>query len=161
MEDFNLNLKRFSDNGESTLGLMYAQNKFECYSLEDQYQKIKVKGQTRIPEGLYQIKFREYLTGMTERYRKKYTSFFTFHLELQNVPGFKYIYIHSGNTDDHTEGCILVANTVNNNMISDGFAGHSAPAFEKLYKNISQQINTGRKVFIKIEDISKAQNIAA
>ena len=58
---------RYSDNGESTLGLLKVNGKFFCYTLEDQYQEVKVKHQTRIPEGTYNITLRD-AGGMTKSY---------------------------------------------------------------------------------------------
>jgi len=152
----NLLLQRYSDNGNSTQGLMHKidNNKLEFlnYSLEDEHREVKIKGETCIPAGLYEVKQRKVLTGMTERYRAKY-NWFDWHLELQNVEGFKYIYIHSGNKESQTDGCILVQDNANNNMIGSGFNSSSAPAFERIYHTIREELNDDGKVFIRIRDI--------
>ena len=146
-----LTLKRYSDNNESTLGLLFIDGKFECYTLEDIYRDVKVSGKTRIPSGIYQIKLRNE-GGMT----KHYGNLYDFHkgmLWLQNVPNFSYVYIHIGNEAKNTEGCILVANTANNNQIEKkGFIGQSTPAYEKLYKKVSKSISNGDYTYIEIID---------
>ena len=46
-------------------------------------------------------------------------------LWVRDVPGFEYILIHTGNTDEHTAGCLIVGDSQQNNTIkSDGFVGH-------------------------------------
>lgn len=151
----NLFLLRTSWGEESTLGQFYVDHEPECFSLEDQYQKIKVKGETRIPNGRYEVKFREVVSPMTERYREKYP-WFTYHLELQDVRGFENVYIHAGNTDDHTEGCILLGDSLVNNQVkvgdhSNGFLGNSSQAFERVYKKVFNVLKAGEKVFIDID----------
>jgi hypothetical protein len=148
----NLKLLRYSSNNESTLGLLFVDDKFECYVLEDEYRAEKVKGETRIPAGTFDIKYREVISGMTERYRNKY-DFFTWHLELQNVPNFKYVYMHAGNKDDDTDGCILVGDSANNNKVDDGFIGYSRNAFERIYLKIAQKLDIFEAVQIKIVDM--------
>jgi len=53
-----LSLQRFHDSGQSTLGLLSVNDQFLCFTLEDEGREIKVKGETRIPAGRYQIKLR-------------------------------------------------------------------------------------------------------
>jgi hypothetical protein len=65
-------LLRYSSQSEDTLGLIMIDGKFECYTLEDQYRNFKVKGDTRIPEGTYKIKFRKVNSPLTEKYRKRF-----------------------------------------------------------------------------------------
>jgi len=42
-----LELKRFSGQSDTTLGLMFVDGEFECFTLEDEYRADKVKGETR------------------------------------------------------------------------------------------------------------------
>ena len=152
-----LKLLRYSDNGKSTLGLMFIDNKWACYCLEDEYRDVKVLGETRIPAGIYNIDFRKVDSGMTGKYRKQF-SWFTWHLMLQNVPGFKYVYIHKGNKEKHTEGCILIADNANNNQIQDGFIGNSTQAFKRIYAIIADELNNGNEVEIEVIDYDRTES---
>ncbi len=147
-----INIKRMFTSKESTQGALYIDGEPFCYTLEDEFREIKVSGETRIPAGEYEIKFREQLTGLTRKYRSKH-DFFDYHLEIQNVPNFTYIYMHKGNTDNHTEGCILLGDSLNNNQVADGFLGHSTNAFTRFYKRVSSAIKSGESVRILIEDL--------
>jgi len=151
----NLHLLRTSWGKESTLGQLYIDHEPECFTLEDQFQKEKVKGETRIPNGRYKIEFREAVTPMTERYRATHT-WFTYHLHITDVKGFEYVYIHAGNTDDHTDGCVLLGDSLVNNQvkvgkITDGFLGNSVQAYERVYKKVFAALKAGEDVFIDID----------
>ena len=43
----------FSEN--STIGKLYVDDQFECYTLEDKVRPVKIKGKTAIPEGRYEV----------------------------------------------------------------------------------------------------------
>jgi len=149
--EMHLTLYRFSESPDSTIGLLYEGKYFNCFTLEDQYQKVKVEGETRIPEGLYKVKQRRVLSGLTKKYRAKYP-WFKWHFELQDVPGFKYVYIHIGNDDDHTDGCILIGDRLKSNKVDDvNNLGASTPAFQRLYKRMKDAFT----VEIDIINVSK------
>ena len=84
---------------DATNGLLFIDGLFECYTLEDQYQAVKVMHETCIPEGTYEIKLRTIGT-FHKRYKSKYPTFHRGMLWIQDVPGFEYILIHQGNTDE-------------------------------------------------------------
>ena len=146
-----LKLKRYSDDGDSTLGLFYIDGKFSCYTLEDERRDVKVPGETRIPSGTYKVVYQENRTPMTIRYKNKYT-FFTKHLMLVGVKGFSSIYIHSGNTDKHTDGCILLADSCISNVTREGFVGNSRDAYKRNYGIITQALDNNEDIFLKVED---------
>ena len=75
---------------DATNGLLFIDGLFECYTLEDQYQAVKVMHETCIPEGTYQIKLRTIGT-FDKRYKSKYPTFHRGMLWIQDVPGFEYI----------------------------------------------------------------------
>ena len=52
---------------------MLFRSEFECYTLEDEYRDVKVMGETCIPEGTYDVKFRKE-GGFHSRYSAKYKS---------------------------------------------------------------------------------------
>lgn len=156
MSKIQLRLTRFFPSAESTLGAMFIDCEPECFTLEDEYREVKVKGETRIPAGTYKVKFNESVTPLTEKYRAKYP-WFTFHLEIQDVRNFKNVYIHIGNDDDDSEGCILLGDSLVNNQykvgqVVDGFLGNSTQAFERFYKRVGEHLRQGGEVDIQIID---------
>jgi len=58
-----LEVLRFSSQADCTNGLLFEitdlGKRFLCYTLEDEHRALKVKGETRIPEGKYEIKLRK------------------------------------------------------------------------------------------------------
>ena len=102
------------------------------------------------PAGVYQIKLRN-AGGMTQRYAQK----FEFHqgmLHLQDVPGFTWIYLHPGNTDDHTSGCILLGDGVMQNLTREGRLIDSTAAYERIYKRMASEIHEHGHITLVIED---------
>ena len=149
-----IQLLRFSSQADSTSGILLIDNEFACYTLEDEEREVKVMHETCIPEGTYEIKYRKE-GGFHNRYKARYGSDHFGMLELQAVPGFKWILIHSGNTDEHTSGCVLVGDQQKNNKIyKDGFIGESRNAYSRIYKTISNALNNNEKVTIEIKKIN-------
>ena len=102
-----ITVNRIAESSESTVSLLQLDGKALCFTLEDQPQPgPKVRGETRIPAGRYEIRPREF-GGFHSRYKRRY-SWHRGMLELADVPGFTDILIHVGNTDDDTAGCLLV-----------------------------------------------------
>jgi len=130
---------RFSDNGASTLGLLFLNGVFRCYTLEDGFKTDKVKGETRIPAGTYELGIQGAVTPLTKHYREKH-AWFTHHLHVKKVPNFESVYIHIGNTDKNTDGCLLVGDSIDNNAMKQGFLGSSTNAFKRIYEEIYQSI---------------------
>ena len=139
-----LDVLRYKDDGNTTLGLLFVDGVFECYTLEDEERDIKIKGETRIPEGTYKLDFRRELSGLTEKYRRKY-DWFDFHLHVKDVPNFKYVYIHIGNTEKNTDGCLLLGSTVDKDSM---FQGRSTDAYKTLYQKVGVAINKGEPINI-------------
>ena len=136
-------LQRYSDNRESTLGLFFKMSSklvLMGYSLEDEFREVKVKGETRIPAGKYQIIINRAETPLTLKYRKRY-NWFEFHLMLKDVPDFVGIYFHVGRNDDWTDGCITIGNQVNNNSITDGEITDSPNCFKKFYQELYDHLD--------------------
>jgi len=150
----NLLLRRYSDDGSSTAGLLFDKEgmKFIAHTLEDEQRMVKVKGETRIPAKLYELKFREEETPLTLKHREKYGPWFKYHIEVMNVFDFKGIYIHAGNTDEHTDGCILLGNTATTVPGQLQILANSLAAVERFYRLVSPKLNEGGKVWLEIQD---------
>lgn len=103
-----LTVIRIANRPTYCIGKLYIDGKYFCDTLEDvdrglddamdeqTIKKLKVKGETAIPTGIYQV----LLT-----YSPKYKRIMPL---INNVKGYSGIRIHSGNTDKDTEGCLLV-----------------------------------------------------
>jgi len=146
-----LKLYRFSDNGNDTIGILFVDGKFFSFTLEDESRPVKVKGETRIPKGIYQLGLQKADTPMTLKYREKYP-FFKHHIEVRNVPGFTGIYIHPGNNDQHTDGCLLLGDNVTNNTIAPGTLANSVNAWKRLYERLYPLLDKGGQATIEILD---------
>ncbi len=94
-------------NDDATLSIIYIDDVFQCFGLEDEKREDKVPGETRIVAGFYQVGLRT-IGGFNDRYSKKFGDFHQGMLHIMDVPGFEYILIHIGNTDEDTAGCLLV-----------------------------------------------------
>ena len=151
-----LEVLRFSSQKDSTNGILFDISdgrKFLAYTLEDERREDKVMHETRIPAGTYKIKLRTE-GGFHGRYVKKYGSMHKGMLHVQDVPGFEYILIHTGNTDEHTSGCLLVGDTQQQNVTKskDGFIGASVDAYKRIYPPIADAILRGDDVEISYVD---------
>ena len=146
-----ITLVRFSSGVESTLGLLFVNGRFFCYTLEDQYNEVKVPGETCIPPGSYEIQLREE-GGMYPRYKSRFSPWHRGMLWLQDVPGFEYIYIHVGNKDDDSEGCILVGDgqVSNSILVGDGQVTSSVSAYKRLYEEILDAMEFNETVTIEV-----------
>ena len=151
-----LEVLRFSSQEDSTSGLLFEISelgrKFLCYTLEDERRALKVRGETRVPAGTYNIKLRKE-GGFNAKYTKKYGGFHRGMLHICDVPNFEYILIHTGNTDEHTAGCLLVGDSQENNVIiKDGFIGKSGNAYKRIYPAIAKAIELNEEVTITYVD---------
>lgn len=126
-------LTRTKFGADFTMGKLDINGVFFCYTCEDEVRKIKVPKETAIPVGTYEI-----VVNFSDTFKKKLPL-------LLNVPNFKGIRIHSGNTDDHTEGCILVGSTM-----KDNFVGNSRVTMNKLMAKLNQAMQKER-VFITVK----------
>ena len=145
-------LLRYSSQKDDSLGLLFLNGLFQCFTLEDESRAEKVAGETRIPAGTYSIELRQEGT-LTKKYAERFPDLHKGMLWLQDVPGFEWIYIHCGNDDDDTDGCILVGDEAHQNVTANGFLGASAPAYRRVYPLIAEAILQGQEVTIKVVDI--------
>ena len=150
-----LELYRFSSQNESTLGILYLvndgtnQKDFLCFTLEDEKRSVKVYGETRIPKGTYQIEYRKE-GGYHNKYTKRFPSIHRGMLEVRDVPNFTHILLHCGNTDNDTDGCLLVGNVISQNITKDGFLGQSTDCYKRIYPILADILDKQKQLSIKI-----------
>lgn len=130
-----------------TIGELYINGAFFCYTLEDKDRGLKqtdsllinkakkVFGKTAIPTGVYSL-------AMTFSNRfKKYLP------QILDVPAFEGIRIHAGNTSEHTEGCLLLGYQVEGESIFE-----SRKAVEDFIKVVTSAEKT-EKITITIQSV--------
>lgn len=128
-----------------TIGSLYIDGVYFCDTLEDidrgltkdmplaTIKRIKVKGSTCIPYGTYKIT----LNVVSPKYSnyKKYPFAYAVKAKiprLLDVPGFDGVLIHPGNTQNDTDGCLLVGeNKVKGSVIN------SINTWKALYNKLS------------------------
>jgi hypothetical protein len=153
-----ISLLRYSDDGDTTLGLLSINDQFYCYTLEDAFHEEKITGETRIPAGSYPVEFRKEETELTLKYRERYPEWFTYHLQLQNVPEFNAIYIHNGGDHTNTEGCILVSDSLNVNN-EKTFLSNSRETFRRFYSYLSEILENNVPIKMTIYDENWIKNL--
>jgi hypothetical protein len=150
-----LELYRFSSENDSTLGILFTVNDetnkkdFLCFTLEDEKREVKVYGETRIPEGTYQIKYRKE-GGHHIKYQKRFADIHRGMLQLDDVPGFSHILIHCGNDTSHTHGCLLVGDHLSQNVSKEPFLGQSSNCYKRIYPIICDLLDSQKHLSIKI-----------
>lgn len=105
-----------------TEGKLYLDGVYFCDTIEDEERAKKVQNKTAIPKGKYSV-----IINMSNRFKKLMPL-------LLNVPNYTGVRIHSGNTSEDTEGCILVGK-----KIKDGFVTKSRDTFKLLMKKLEGQ----------------------
>ncbi len=154
-------LQRLNDNRKSTIGTLFkkitvGQSEklvLQAFTIEDEYRDEKVSGETRIPAGFYKLGLRQEDTPKTLQYRAKYP-WFKKHIEVLNVKGFTGVYIHIGNSDSDTDGCLLIGDSVDNNTISDGNLTNSTVSFKRFYDSVYDELEGGAVVTLEIREES-------
>lgn len=148
-------LRRTHSNRDATLGVLHEVHPSSwheqlAYTLEDEHRKTKVQGETRIPVGRYQILLRD-TGGLTKKYAARFPDIHKGMLWLQDVPDFQWIYIHPGNTHDHTDGCILVGYQAD---MASMVIRDSAQAYRDLYVRILDALER-EEVWITVADVEQ------
>ena len=160
-DERNIEVLRYSSGADSTLGILSEVGpegrEFLAYTLEDEFREEKVSAETRIPEGTCDVKLRT-TGGFHSRYAAKFGDWHKGMLHVQDVPGFEYILIHTGNTDEHTMGCLLVADSSTQNITKDGFIGASVSAYERIYPSLAQWLLDGNILTITYIDYDNPRN---
>jgi hypothetical protein len=138
-----LEVKRQPSAHGCTIGSLYIDGEFECFTLEDVIREVpeeavekwKIPDETAIPSGTYTV-----VVNMSQRFKKPLP-------QLIDVPGFAGVRIHSGNDADDTEGCILVGKTRGDAQILQ-----SRVAFNALFPKIKAALDRGETVRIRISN---------
>lgn len=120
---------------KSTIGTLSVDGRNECFTLEDVVRDgPKVYGETAIPVGTYNV-----IVTPSQRFKRDLPL-------VENVPGFQGIRIHSGNTAEDTDGCILVGKAKGTDSVTD-----SRAAFNELFTKIKAALDAGEAVTLEVK----------
>lgn len=165
-------VERYQHDKDWTLSHFYAPDgKLLCFGIEDEFRAVKVKSETRIPDGVYELGHRvspKFSSSfyVNDAYRllspqskasnpNFYKGFAKYHelIWVKNVPGFEFVLIHWGNTDDDTDGCYIVGDTVS---ILGGQKAvlNSKNTYMNIYPQIMRDIMSGEKVEIEYRSVN-------
>lgn len=131
-------LVRDTFNEHETLGKLFVDGEFLCDVLEDADRKLdeggtKIKGVTAIPAGTYDVTI-----DMSTRFKREMP-------HILDVPGFEGVRIHTGNTDEDTEGCLIVGTRYGHCVTK------SRDAFSELWPRLQAAIGAGENVSLTVE----------
>ncbi len=138
-----LEVRRDPSANGCTIGSLYVDGGFECFTLEDVIREVprlevvkwKIPGETAIPSGIYPVTI-----NLSTRFHRLMP-------QLLDVPGFVGVRIHCGNCADDTEGCILVGRRRGSATILE-----SRVAFNTLFPKLEAAINRREEVKIRVSN---------
>lgn len=129
----NLRVERRIFSPQSTIGRLFVDGAFQCFTLEPAWCTDDVKPRA-IPEGTYNL-----INVRSEKHKRNVP-----HVEF--VPGFDAIEIHPGNSPADTEGCLLVGRIIGPDK--DDWISQSQEAFYDLMEKLVPAWDRGETVDI-------------
>lgn len=133
-----LEVEQYKRGIDFTLSKLFVNDKLFCWILEDAIRDKKEDGKTAIPRGKYEVIINESI-----RFKRLLPL-------LLDIPNYRGIRIHPGNTSEDTEGCLLPGLEVS--MIEGKQAvTHSREAFEMLFKKMQEAQNKGEDITIELK----------
>lgn len=148
-------LKRVALEDKYTIGRLYVDGRYFCDILEDKVRDLnenghfdngetKIKGQTAIPYGQYEIDMRTVSPKFrTRSWASKYSGIVP---RLLDVPSFDGVLIHPGNTAADTEGCLLPGDNSSVGRVSQSQYYY----FKLMDQHLIPARDAGKKIYIKI-----------
>jgi hypothetical protein len=133
-----LTLERFEFSDKSTIGKLNVNGQFYAYTLEDADRHledggIKEYGKTCIPRGTYKV-----IIDYSNRFKRELP-------RLLEVPQFEGIRIHPGNTNENTDGCVLVGSSYGKDYLYN-----SKATFNNLFSLMEKVYDNGQEITIEV-----------
>lgn len=122
-----------------TEGLLYMSGLLFCDTLEDKWRDLtkekKVPGETCIPAGRYRV-----IMDYSNRFKRVMP-------HILDVPNFKGVRIHAGNTRADTEGCILLGS-----YRQEGIIIESKVTTDRFNTLITDALDNGEDIWITVDE---------
>lgn len=134
-------LQRKPSDTRATLGQLFADGAFLCYTLEpSEY----LDAYPAIPAGKYRV-----VINYSNRFKRRLPL-------ILDVPGRLGIRVHPGNVPDDTEGCILLGTS----SLADEL-GNSRIACDMLQSRIARPLARGEDVWLTVREAPKSKGLNA
>ncbi len=127
-------VERYEFKPDWTISKMYINGVFVCFAIEDEIRTNKIHGETAIPYGVYPLGLR-----WSPKFSPEYKHEMVW---IMNVPNFEFVLLHWGNTDDDTEGCLIVGNSVGT-LKGQGAVLDSRATYLQVHKFIHDHLKSG------------------
>lgn len=140
-------VRRFLQVNKATLGMLYINGIFQCFTLEDLQRDFgahgegKILHETAIPTGTYDV-----VMTFSPKFKRVLPW-------LQNVPYFTEIMMHGGNNDENTWGCILMGDAITS--LGTIAPGTSSPAVDRVVAAMNAAAT--KKEAIQIEIVNEVK----
>lgn len=159
-----LKVSRFKFDKDWTIGRLFMNDVHSGYTVEDEIRKVKVKDETAIPAGRYELKTRISPHFSNTFYwdadnhmliDRQHTPIGVKSIQpheliwITNVPGFEFVLLHFGNTDLDSSGCLVVGDAIGTINGREGVI-HSRDYYKRLYALIYPTIKKGGQ-FITVQ----------
>lgn len=153
---------RYNFKPDWTISKLYVNGVLDGYAIEDEVRpdnSPKIHGETAIPYGKYTLSHRQspkfsrsflycekenILIEPKDQARYSHELVFVAHelIWVKDIPGFEYVLIHWGNTDDDTDGCLIIGSSLG--VIGEQEAVlHSKDYYKQLYCKVYPLIKAG------------------
>lgn len=162
MEKPRIIVERFDSEKDWTLSEFFIDNIKKGLGVEDEKRSVKVKGETRIPAGIYELGLRQSPKFSSSYYvdkdgnlsQIKSDRFARAHelIWVKDIPGFEFVLWHWGNTDDDTDGCYIVGSSTSTFNGQKGVGGSRAKYVEIypiIWKMIKEAQEKGKKIYVE------------
>lgn len=165
-DTFEVEVRLYDEDHDTTRSRFYFNGKMMGYGLEDEKREEKVHGETRIPDGRYEMALRYSPKFSKAYYRDADGNIISQKERLRNpeminrypdpheliwvkdVPGFEFILWHWGNYDHNTDGCYLVGSTLFTHPKHGRAVGQSRMKYEEIYPILWRAIMKKGGVFV-------------
>lgn len=129
-----ITVERFLHHKDCEISRVYIDDQYFCFAIEDAARTTKVPGETCIPLGEYPLG-----TRFSPRFSPRLGHDMIW---VQNVPGYQFILIHTGNTKNDTEGCLILGDKIG---VVNGLDAviNSKVTYQKFYEKVINRIKAG------------------
>lgn len=156
-----LNLLRTSDDGSTAIGMLYINEDFFCYTLEDSGVDESLRAAVQIPPGNYGVELDHQPNSFTEKFEQLYPDWYTAPIKFTGVNRFTSVWLQNEIDELPGQASIVVTNDLQVSD-ADAFLKSSRETFKTLYVRLRSALEQDTKVRVIVKsDNVNYQNLKA